>query len=227
MGSPIERSDGLLALSDGTLAAVSGIGSAAAGIAARTLVEAGATSLVSWGLAGGLDPALAAGSICLPILIVSQDGTTFSTDPRWRDRLTAAAGTRHCIVGGKLLTSASAIQDVAGKAAAFRQTGAVAVDMESSGVAQVAATHNLPCIAVRVIVDTAADVLPAAISAATRSGHVRLSRLISGLVGSPRDLVPLLRLAKRYRTAMRTLVAVARTGALSPHFAAARSARIA
>ncbi len=71
---------------------------------------------------------------------------------------------------GKLLTNEFAIEDVAAKAAAFRETGAVAVDMESLGVARIAAAHSLPFIAVRVIVDTAGDMLPDAISAATRSG---------------------------------------------------------
>ncbi|HWJ34543.1 MAG TPA: hypothetical protein VNR70_04710 [Steroidobacteraceae bacterium] len=216
LGSPVRRSGSLFAAPDGTLVAVSGIGCSAAEAAARALIDAGATALVSWGMAGGLDPALRAGTICLPSAVVSRDGDTFATDPHWRELLTAAIAPRHTVVSGKLLTSTRAIQDVAGKAAAFRETGAAAVDMESLAVARIAATHDLPFIAVRVIVDTAGDMLPAAVLAASRKGHVQISRLILGILRSPRDIAPLVRLAARYRAATRALVAVARTGALAP-----------
>jgi len=211
----LRRHDGLLSVGDGTLVAVSGMGCTAAATAAQALVDAGATALVSWGLAGGLDPDLTSGTICLPTLVVSREGATFPTDVHWRAILTAAITDGRAVVGGKLLTSAGAIADVAGKAAAFRDTGAVAVDMESMGVAQVAARHELPFIAVRVIVDTAGDAIPGAISAAIGAGRVRLARLLLGLLRSPAQVAPLIRLARRYRTAARTLAAVARTGALA------------
>jgi adenosylhomocysteine nucleosidase len=222
------RRDGLFEVGDGTLVAVSGMGRAAAVDAAGALVDAGATALVSWGLAGGLDPALQAGTICLPSMVVSRDGATFATDLHWREILTAAISRRLSVVSGKLLTSAVAIEDVAAKAAAFGETGAVAVDMESTGVAQVAALNKLPFVAVRAIVDTAGDTLPRAVVAAGTEGRVRLARLILGLVRSPREIAPLLRLANRYRAATRALRAVARTGALAPlAFGAAHFDRIA
>jgi adenosylhomocysteine nucleosidase len=216
LGPPIRRSDGLFALRDGTLVAVSGMGSAAAASAATALVEAGAVALVSWGLAGGLDPALRAGAICLPRVVVSRDGTVFATDLHWRELLTTAVAARCSVVGGKLLSSDLVIEDIAGKATAFRETCAVAVDMESAAVASIAAAHRLPFIAVRVIVDTAADVLPRAVMAATRAGRVRILRLILEVGCRPRDIAPLIRLATRYRRARQALTAVARTGALAP-----------
>jgi adenosylhomocysteine nucleosidase len=228
LGPPIRRSDGLYTVNDGTLVAVSGMGRFAAASAATALVDAGATALVSWGLAGGLDPELHAGTICVPSVVVSRDGATFTTDRHWRDLLTAAIAARRRVVSGNLLTSDSPIDDIAGKAAAFRETSAVAVDMESSGVASIAATHKLPFIAVRVIVDTAGDALPEAVLTATRLGRVRILRLILGIVRRPSDIAPLIRLAKRYRTAKHALVGVARTGALAPlAFAASSPTRIA
>src|SRR5450631_4860586 len=188
------RRDGLFEVGDGTLVAVSGMGRAAAVAAAGALVDAGATALVSWGLAGGLDPALRAGTICLPSVVVSRDGATFTTELHWREILSAAIGQRLSVVSGTLLTSAVAIEDVAAKAAAFGETGAVAVDMESAGVAQIAALNRLPFVAVRAIVDTAGDALPAAVKAAGTEGRVRLARLILGVAASPREIAPLLRL---------------------------------
>jgi adenosylhomocysteine nucleosidase len=113
------------------------------------------------------------------------------------------------VAGGVLLTSPQPIDAVADKAAAFRETGAAAVDMESAGVAEVAAAYGLPFIAVRVIVDTAADVLPRAVMAASRGGHVNIPRLIGGLAAAPLDLIALMRLARAYRAATRSLAAAA------------------
>jgi hypothetical protein len=112
------------------------------------------------------------------------------------------------VTEGNLLTSTQAIDTPAEKAAALRRTGAAAVDMESAAVAEVAAKHHLPFIAVRVIVDTAADFLPRAVVAASRAGRVRFGRLIGGLILAPREIAALLRLAKRYRIAMRSLHAI-------------------
>jgi adenosylhomocysteine nucleosidase len=228
LGSSVRRGDGLSVTGNGTLLAVSGIGPTAAAAAASALVDAGATALVSWGMAGGLDPALPAGTICLPDRVIPREGGGFGTDLHWRRLVGAAIAARHTVVGGKLLTNLVLIEDVAGKAAAFRETGAAAVDMESLAVAQIAASHELPFIAVRVIVDTAGDTLPHAVLAASSAGLVRVSRLMQGLMRSPTDLVPLFRLARRYRAAARALTAVARTGVLAPHaFAAASVERIA
>jgi adenosylhomocysteine nucleosidase len=213
LGTAVRRHDGLSSLGDGALLAVSGIGGALAAIAARHLIDAGAVSLMSFGMAGGLDPALAAGTVVLPGEVISGGGARFSTSAAWREQLRAAiAGqsfAQPVVTGGLLLSSPEPIDAVADKAAAFRETGAVAVDMESAAIAQVAALHDLPFIAVRVIVDTAADVLPRAVVAASRAGQVSLRRLLGGLATAPLQLVPLIRLARRYRAATRSLAAVA------------------
>jgi adenosylhomocysteine nucleosidase len=213
LGRPTQRMPTHATLPDGRLVAVSGIGCAAAELAARRLVDAGATGLMSFGLAGGLDPGLCAGSIILPREVISHDGVRFVTSMVWRERLSAAIWTQQRrVTAGALLTSATAIDAVADKAAAFRDTGAVAVDMESLGIAATAAAHDLPFIAVRVIIDTAADVVPRAVVAASRAGQLQIWRLIGGLVQAPSELAGLARLARRYRSAMRSLRLVARAG---------------
>ena len=202
-------------LANGTRIAVSGIGFTAAARAAQALVEAGATALASWGMAGGLDPALKAGTILLPSHVISTDGMSLPTARQWRERLAAALAARHPVAGGKLLSSAVAIEAITEKAAAFEATGALAVDMESLAVAQVAAAQELPFIAVRVIVDTAHDALPRAVIAASRSGQVQIGRLIGALALAPGEFSAVIRLAQRYRAASRSLVAVAHAGSLA------------
>lgn len=207
-----------LGSADGTLLAVSGMGAAAATQSARALVASGATALASWGMAGGLDPALAAGTIFLPREVISPDGVTIATSDHWRERLSAAVAAHRPITQGRLLTSPKAVGSRADKAALFRQTGAAAVDMESLAVGQVAQAHQLPFMVVRVIVDSAADALPQAVTAAADSeGHLQIWRLMGALARTPGDLAPLIRLAQRYRAANRSLAAVARAGSLAPY----------
>jgi adenosylhomocysteine nucleosidase len=206
----------LALLGEGSLLAVSGIGRAAADVAANALADAGVSALMTFGMAGGLDPALTAGTIMLPSELISADGTRFVTCRTWRQRIGASIGASRAVSESKLLMSDQAIESLADKAAAFRDTGAAAVDMESAAVAAVAAARKLPFVAVRVIVDTAADMLPGTVVAASRAGRVRIGRLIAGLLWAPGEIAALVRLATRYRAAIRSLRAVAEAGALVP-----------
>jgi adenosylhomocysteine nucleosidase len=164
---------------------------------------------MSFGLAGGLDPELRAGNIVLPHEVISLEGASFVTAETWRERLRLVIAKHHPVAGGKLLTSPRPIAAPADKIAAFRETGAVAVDMESVAVAEVAAARHLSFVAVRVIVDTAGDVLPRTIVASSREGQVDIRRLVRGLAAAPLDLIALMRLARQYRSAIRSLAVVA------------------
>ena len=204
-------------LADGALLAVSGIGESAAAAAARRLVLAGATALASFGMAGGLDPALICGAVLLPEEVAACDGAgsrtaVSATSPAWRRRLRAALPASCTVCGGKLLTSKRPVGRPGTKAAAWRESHAVAIDMESAAVAQVAAQAGLPFIALRVIVDTAADELPEAVLAASGAGQLRIGALIAGLLRAPRDVGALIHLSARYRIARRVLADVARPG---------------
>jgi adenosylhomocysteine nucleosidase len=204
-------------LADGTLLSVSGVGPAAAAEGARRLLAAGARALLSWGLAGGLDPALAAGTLVLPREVISPEGRVFLTTADWRQRVSDAIAARHRICCGRLLTCREPLGSTAAKALAFRQTAAVAVDMESSAVAEVAAAEQLPFLVVRAIVDTARDAVPRVALQATSAGEgsLRFGQLLASLARTPAELPPLIRLARRYRTASRALSAVAGSGALA------------
>ena len=206
----------LASQADGTLLTVSGIGWSAASESASRLVGAGARALISWGVAGGLDPALAAGTLVLPREVLVADGARFEVDGDWHRRLTAALPATQPMSAGALLTAREPIGSRVEKAAAFRTTTAVAVDMESGAIAAIAVSHRLPFLAVRAIVDTAGDSLPGSLlAAATASGAPRLGRWFVSLLRSPTDIALLIRLAARFRAACRSLAVVARSGALA------------
>jgi hopanoid-associated phosphorylase len=224
LGRPARTEGALQRLADGTLVAVSGMGQQAAAGAARTLRDAGAAGLVSWGVAGGLDPRLRAGDLVLANRVLAADGSSVLPSAEWRSALATQLAGRTSINEGSLLTTSEALTSVTKKTLAFRASGAVAVDMESLAVGRAASEMGLPFLAVRVIVDGAGDPLPAAVMAASRGGEVSISRLARELLRAPSDLAPLLRLAMRYRAATRTLGKVASLGWRLPPQAMAGSA---
>jgi adenosylhomocysteine nucleosidase len=220
LGPTQPKGEGLAVLADGNLVAVSGMGPKAARSAAERLIDAGATSLISWGLAGGLDPDLEAGAVCVPREVIAADGSRLCTTRSWQESLSSSVAAGRRVGSDALLTAEHALETPADKSAAHRATGACAVDMESSAVAQVAEAHGVPFIAVRVIVDTARDGIPQAVAGASRAGKLRMGRLVLGLIRSPLEIASLLRLARRYRAALRSLRAVAALGKLEPPAAA-------
>ncbi|MGH8201509.1 MAG: phosphorylase, partial [Steroidobacteraceae bacterium] len=152
---------------------------------------------------------LICGAVLLPEEVVRADGAAVAaTAGEWRQRLRAALPAACIVCGGRLLTSERPLGTPAAKAAAWRESRAAAVDMESAAIAQVAAQAGLPFIALRVIVDTASDRLPAAVIAASGGGRLRIGRLCAELLRAPGDLGALIRLAARYRIAKSVLAAV-------------------
>ena len=225
LGGAMTRPSPVATPTEGPLIIASGMGRAAAAAGARRLVKAGAGALMSWGLAGGLDPALAAGTIVLPSEVVAPDGTVFATTSAWRERLLRAIAASQAVCGGRLLTCRELIGSPAEKASAWRRMSAVAVDMESLAIAEIAAENRLPFLAIRAIVDTAADALPPVLIAAAGEGDRSGSaRLLGALVRAPGELPDFIRLYRRYRAASRALARVAGSGALAPPYGCAHPA---
>ena len=121
-----------------------GIGTAAAEKSVRALFAAHRPRwLLSTGYAGALDPALAHAELFL--------ATNF-TSPTLLDRSQARRGA--------LTTQAIAAETPVQKAALARETGAQAVDMETSAIALVCAEHSVPMLSLRAISDTAGAEIP-------------------------------------------------------------------
>jgi adenosylhomocysteine nucleosidase len=200
-------------LRDGTLLIISGMGPQAATRAALALVAAGARSLLSFGLAGALDPGLHAGAMLLPAAVTDGTGAVYRTCARWRERLAARAGASAEHHGGTLLSVAQPLMTSSAKSEAWGRTHACAVDMESFAIGSVATEKQINFAVARVVVDTAVDSLPGSVTRATDSrGELNYPRLVSGLLRSPAEVFALLRLARRYRLAMGSLRQLAQQG---------------
>ena len=212
LGRSRRRADESVRLDDGTLVRVSGIGPEAAEEAAEALVRSGATALLSWGVAGGLDPVLCSGTVVLASEVRANGSDAeppwarcFSTSVAWRERLQQRLGPS--ALQGALLSGRELIATPAHKAQLFALTAARAVDMESAAIAAVARCHELPFMAVRAIVDGACDALPAALADRLREGGSW-----APLLAVPPLWPSLLRLGVRYRRARSALRSCARRG---------------
>ncbi|MDH3671829.1 MAG: phosphorylase [Gammaproteobacteria bacterium] len=200
----------LTELEHGDLLWQCGMGAERARQAARSLLDAGATALLSWGTAGGLDPALRPGDVVLPVTVVPSAGVGLAVDAAWHMRLC------RCLAGynintGLLIQSPRVMAEPADKAELFQNTGAVAVDMESAAIAQVCNDSNKPFMVVRAIADPAGRSIPAAVvKAMDVNGRVSLSALGLAAIGRPQLLTALLQLHKDSRAAYATLSRIAR-----------------
>jgi len=173
---------------------------AGAAAAAERLVARGAGALLSFGLAGGLDPALAPGALVVPAEVVAGDGR-FATDAAlsaWLGGVNAPA----------LLAGEAALADPAAKRAAFLASGAAAVDLESGAVARVAARHGLPFAVLRAVCDPGGRTLPpAALAALDSRGAIGAWRVLASVLAHPGQVPALLALAGDAARARRALVA--------------------
>jgi adenosylhomocysteine nucleosidase len=165
--------------------------------AAAHLVANGAIALISFGVAGGLNPALRPGTLVIPACVITPD-RSYATDEALTARL---GGPRHILFAGSgiIVTSAE-------KARLHAETGADAIDLESAAVAAVAADHGLPFAAIRAIIDPASETLPpAALAALNAGGAIAIGRVAASILRYPGQLAELSRLAGYAGTARAAL----------------------
>ncbi|WP_267847918.1 hypothetical protein [Robbsia betulipollinis] len=138
----------------------------------------------------------------------TRDMRRHPVDARWLERLVAALPHAACV---DFVGSATPVVSAAQKQLLHRRTGAAAVDMESAALARVAATHGLPFVVCRVVIDRASHTLPAAALAGMHAdGGTRILPVIASLLRHPAQLPSLLALANDARRARRTMTGLAR-----------------
>ncbi len=200
----------ILTLKPNHWVAISGAGIDNAGAAAEALVKRGARRLVSWGCAAALTNDLAPGDLVIPDKLVYADGTRASLASAWYERLLTQLKPQFPVRIEGLAESRAIVASADEKRRVHHATGAVATDMETGAVARAALRHDLPCIAVRSIVDTASVAIPSSAEAALDGhGEIVVLRLLAQIAKNPAEIVPLLRLFRAFRSAMRTLERVA------------------
>lgn len=186
------------------LATLSGVGLEKAALAADFLVDQGVGSLISVGLAGGLDPHLTAGDIIIASSVLGKDDGRYNASGEALDFASKTLEEKGLSARQGLIVSTSmAVLDEAAKKALHEKTGALAVDMESGGVAAAAAKRGLPLFVMRVICDEAADGISADLyECLGEDGRVRPGRLLGSCLKRPSMVTDMMRLRRSFNLAL-------------------------
>lgn len=185
-----------------------GAGPVAAAAGAERAVARGATCLVSWGTAGALgrgEP----GDIVLAEWVLDDSLRAIATDVPLSLKLARVFNPIAPIHCGKLASAAAPVTSVAAKSTLAAASGAIAVDMESAAIADVALRSGLSVVVVRVIVDHSGRAVPAAAIAGMDGTRTHPGRVLAGLLRSPLQTGNLIALGLAARRARRTLRACA------------------
>jgi adenosylhomocysteine nucleosidase len=184
--------------------------------AIRRAVRSGAAGIVSFGIAGGLDPRLTAGDWVIATGVASGD-RSIKTDIEWSHRLAQRIPGAEL---GDIATVVDPVWDPKHKRRLRLGTGAMAVDMESFHAAALAQELGVPFAAARVIADPVHREVPAAARLGLRTdGSVAVAPVLRSLLSNPTQLPSLLRVTRDAAIAFQALLRG--RPELGPHFASA------
>lgn len=174
---------------------------------ARALLRQGAAALVSFGIAGGLDPDLRPGHLVMADAVFTPEHHLLPCDTVWRQKLRDAAEAKGIALHpGHLAGSHDLVPTPEAKISLARLSGGRAVDMESHSVAQAAWEAGVPFLTVRAIADSAGATLPrAAHGSLDAEGHPRVGLVIARLCLRPWELGELRRLKADAKAAHKAL----------------------
>jgi adenosylhomocysteine nucleosidase len=175
--------------------------------------RAGASGIISFGVAGGLSPHLNTGDVVIASAVLTGEGkyqTCKASSAALLAALPEAAYLPVFGATGPALTPAE-------KEEIWKETGAATVDVESRYAAEVAAHYGLPYTVLRVVLDPAHRQIPlCALSGVDGDGNTCATALFKALSRRPGDLPGLLRIAAEGRKAALSLMGIRR--ALGPCF---------
>jgi hopanoid-associated phosphorylase len=162
--------------------------------------------VISFGLAGGLDPALKSGDLVVATEVLAGDTRWLAGSALDEEMIASVALGRRRVVRGGLAGVEQIVAGMSCKAALRSETGAAAVDMESHIAAAYATEAGLPFAALRVISDPAGRALPAlALSAIKPNGDIDLRKVLRGVARNPTTLRALVSTGIDFNRALRSL----------------------
>ncbi|MBY0427665.1 MAG: phosphorylase [Alphaproteobacteria bacterium] len=170
---------------------------------AEQLVKQGATALVSFGVAGGLDPQLTNETIIIAKEIAGNDNQRWVCDAGLITRFKTAAP--HGL-DGAVYGSSHLVPTPSEKKKLHATTGCVIVDMESHVVATIATKYGLPFAVLRGVSDSVEDGFPdAALSGISPDGSTNMNAVYKSLLRNPFQIPALLKLFKHTGIALKQL----------------------
>jgi hopanoid-associated phosphorylase len=155
-------------------------------------------AVISFGVAGGLDPKLVPGSVVVATSVIDENQTVFPVDASLVQEIEMDLQSQNITYQASSMAGVNvAILDQASKDAYFAKTGAQSVDMESHIAAEWAADNHLPFAVLRSISDPENLSVPAIASQALNpDGSINYSAVIGDIMKNPGDLQPLIQTSK-------------------------------
>jgi adenosylhomocysteine nucleosidase len=149
--------------------------------------------------------------LILPKTVIGSNQFLYHVDATWHQSLCSRLIGQVDFQTEPVVESSTVVRTPEEKVILFGKTGAIGVDMESAAVAAVAQEAGVPFMVVRAVADSTDETIPdIALNAVDEFGQMSFLKLIQGLAGRPAEVFALVRMARNYRVAQRTLAAVAR-----------------
>ena len=155
------------------------------------------TLVISAGACGALAPDLVVGALVVPEAVIGPDGV------RW-----PAAPALPLARAGTLLTVPDVVHTPGDKARLWIETGALAVDTESSVILEWARVLGVPAAVVRGVSDTAASGVPRDLAVVVEpEGRVSRGQALRAILSRPAALADAIALGRGLGTALKTVAA--------------------
>ncbi len=187
---------------------VSGARAAEARAIARRFADQGASALLSVGVSGGLDTKLRPGDVVIGDQVISDIARPSGGRSRAANSCLLGLAQEAAVnaICGPVYGSDAIVQTTEEKARLHAATGALAVDMESHAVAEIAAERDLPFLAIRAIADPAERALPPpAMDAVAPDGSTRVVATLVKAALAPHHFPALIRLGGDSKAALSAL----------------------
>lgn len=161
--------------------------------------------LISWGTAAGLSPEVCSGDIIIPESVKVQD-TEIKTDPSFTKSLIPRLPKHLKVHQGSIVEVNRLLPTVASKQQIFRDSQCLAADMESGGLATLAAKKKVHFAVIRSVLDPVTMPVPGSLlNSLTPQGELQLSEFLKNIVKNPGDLPLVFNLAWSFKKAHKAL----------------------
>jgi hopanoid-associated phosphorylase len=173
----------------------------------KYFIDQGCGSLLSFGIAGALDPNAQVGDTVVSTGVINAKGDVFLADDSWLQRVIVLLDQELSPVHkGLIYGSDKIITTPQSKSEIYANSKATCVDMETHRMALVACKASIPFLAIRVISDDSNFTFPSvALGVIGENGKPIISRVIKGLLRHPNQVPALMVLSKDMEAALETL----------------------
>ena len=185
---------------------ISGIGYKSSLDATKKLIKLNIDALISWGIAGATCNLVNTGDLILAKAVKRHEKIYCTSDEWCKKIIYYFQGSSHKILNEDIVSTDEICVTPTEKKRLFKKTKALAIDMESAAMAEVAMKNSLDFIVIRAIADNAILNIPEiVIKNIDNYGRIKIIKFISSCILKPSQINQILLLAKSYRKALKSL----------------------